>query len=234
MKYLCFDTETGGLEPTKHDLLSVTFFVVNAATDKVEDKLELFIKPEAGEPYRVTAEALKVNKIDLVKHDAIAISTTEAALKVKIFLNNVFMRGHKERLIPLGHNVPFDIAFSQIGLGFSKAEWQKYVHYRTLDTATIGRFLVDTGVFPSDVGGGLSRVVIVFSTIQTGLAIAVQPIRYRLHYQYRILLTHLGILQGIQQADESLLGGGEFGPNTPLALVGACGLTQGIQIETAL
>ena len=62
--YLAFDTETSGLDPTKHNLLTACFIVLNDNLVEI-DRLNLNIKYNE---YNITIKAMEINKIDLIKH----------------------------------------------------------------------------------------------------------------------------------------------------------------------
>ena len=60
MKLLVTDTETGGLDPTKQDVLTLAFVVWE--DNKILDRIEFKVSKEE---YRTNEEAMKVNKINL-------------------------------------------------------------------------------------------------------------------------------------------------------------------------
>jgi DNA polymerase III alpha subunit (gram-positive type) len=57
----------------------------------------------------------------------------------------------KKRLVPAGHNVPFDVQFLRAYL-LDDIEWDQYFTYPAFDTAAIARFLNAAGL----VSGGYS------------------------------------------------------------------------------
>ena len=155
-KYIAFDTETGGLDPLANSLLTV-YFVVFDSTFKVLGDLDLKIKPDKGGNYNVTAEALGINKIDLVKHDAEATTLTTAKAELYTFLQK-FNEDGKTKLIPVGHNIVFDESFVLNNL-ISRGVWHKFVSYRKLDTGTILQFLKMVGKVPTHVTGSLGSII---------------------------------------------------------------------------
>ena len=66
-KLLFIDTETGGLYPDKHSLLTVAFAMYEDGEVKAEAMWAIKSKD-----YVVNAAALKINNINLVEHDSIA------------------------------------------------------------------------------------------------------------------------------------------------------------------
>ena len=104
--YVAFDNETGGL--TKDCSLLTSHFIIADEQLNVIEELGLVIKPNDHQPYRVQATALAVNKINLIEHDKVAITQSEAAQKLFLFLKKHSNNG-QIKLIPIGHNVSFDI-----------------------------------------------------------------------------------------------------------------------------
>lgn len=152
MKYLALDTETGGFEGTS--LLTAYFAVYNEDFEVLDDLL-LEMKPKDGK-YVVTAEALRINGIDLKQHDQRAITYEDAGTKLYNFLKGNSLLG-AEKLIPVGHNVQFDIQ-KIIEFLISKHSWQQFVSYRTLDTGVIARACIQAGLIPPSVSGSLGSI----------------------------------------------------------------------------
>lgn len=153
-KYIALDCETGGVTTDK-SLLTVCFIVYDERFNRL-DTLNLAIKPDDGE-YRVTAEALKINHIDLATHDQTAITQSKAGGALREFLKKHSEDG-KVKLIPVGHNVYFDLVFIWDNL-LGKLEFQKYTSYRILDTGVVGQFLKTCGFIPDSVSGSLQSFV---------------------------------------------------------------------------
>lgn len=156
-KYFLFDCEMGGKNP-KTSLLTLHGMVLDPNLDVI-DEISLKIKPNNG-IYHVTAGAMAVNKIDIVKHDAEAIPLHEAA---KRFEN--FVCQHSigfDKMIPAGHNLSLDIRFcKRYFLKSSNAEgddWNRFFSYRRLDTATLAHGLILAGKLPADLECSLSSL----------------------------------------------------------------------------
>ena len=161
-RYLAFDIESGGVTVDK-SLLTVYFEVLDANLNYI-DSGELKVKPDDG-IYHVTAEALSVNKIDLVKHDAEA--TGEKACKTILFnwLSHWSDKG-SVKLIPLGHGIAFDIKFLQAHL-LSVDSWNMFVSYRTRDTASLAGAAQDVGLIPPSITGSLTSLCEHFGIVST-------------------------------------------------------------------
>lgn len=156
MKYIALDTETGGTTP-ECSLLSVYLQVLD---DKLQPlgELDLFIKPN-DDLYKCTAEALGVNHINLIEHDKIAVTEGKASQMLYAFLQEHNPKG-VDKLIPIGHNVAFDIKRVQRDLMKS---WDTFVSYRKLDTGSIAQFMKVKGLLPESVSGSLGSLMTYFN-----------------------------------------------------------------------
>lgn len=141
-RFLAFDAETGGLEPSEHDLLTIFFAILDENLD-VCAELDLTLKPDKKhQPYRVTAEALGVNKIDLVKHHQNAIPMSQGRAELIKFLQNYKPRDAK--LVPVGHNLSLDVGMVKTHL-LEPSQWSGFVDHRQIDTCVIANFMMRKG-----------------------------------------------------------------------------------------
>jgi len=151
--YIPMDTETGGRDPKKTDLLTVYMGVMDENFQLV-DEIELKVKPDGGRLPNVEQEALNVNKIDIAKHlaDPETITYSEAKVKIVTMLKKHLKKnGRYSNLVPMGHNVTFDFGYLQEYI-LPKEEWEKILHYRYVDTMPIVNFFKDCGWFPRELG----------------------------------------------------------------------------------
>jgi DNA polymerase-3 subunit epsilon len=139
---LFLDTETGGLDPARHSLLSVGLVVGDGP--KVVNSLEILIKHE---PYVVSSGGLAVNRIDLVRHSAAALEPRMALSVLDVFLDQHFPHMCKP-VILAGHNVAFDRAFLGAFLASQGRALEPRVSHRTVDTHAIAAALRDGGRLP--------------------------------------------------------------------------------------
>jgi len=153
-RYIVLDVETGGIGDDK-SLLTACFIYCEYKNDGFEilDGLDLKIKPN-DDVYRITAESLSINNIDLKKHNKIAITEKQAGTKLYDRLSNWYLMNNKEKLIPIGHNVAFDIRKVTTSL-VNVGTWEQFISHRVLDTSTIVQFLRLQGKFPNNVSGSL-------------------------------------------------------------------------------
>lgn len=157
MKYLAFDCESGGVE-VEHSLLSAYFVVIDEDLRTVYGELDLLVKPDDGN-YVTTAQALDVNKIDLIAHDKVAITESKAGQLLYNFLKEHAPDG-SVKLTPLGHGIFFDVQFVKRHL-LNKA-FNQFVSYRVLDISSVIQFFKLTGLVPRDLAGSLSEIAAYF------------------------------------------------------------------------
>jgi DNA polymerase III epsilon subunit-like protein len=134
--YLAFDTETSGIH-TDAQVLTAYFIILDSNFNEI-DSLDLKIKYPV---YSIQLKAFEVNKIDLIKHEQEALISLDAKIKLKNFL----LKHKKNKYIPLGHNVKFDLdkmksfgIFDHVSSTFN------------LDTMQIAQFLKSCNKLPSN------------------------------------------------------------------------------------
>jgi oligoribonuclease (3'-5' exoribonuclease) len=150
--YIALDVEAGGTTNDK-SILSAYFIVLDEDLKTIYGELDLKIKPNDG-IYHVTAEALNINKIDLVQHDKEAVTEGKASTLLYEFLEKHAPQG-KTKLTPLGHGIEHDILFIKEHL---LKNINKYVSYRYLDTGCVTQFLKLTGKVSRDLEGSLEKI----------------------------------------------------------------------------
>lgn len=140
-KLLVIDTETGGLDPLIHSILSLAGVVWEDGI--IKDECEVFI---VEGPLVVTAEAMRINQIDLTAHIKKAKPPREAAADFFGFARGCFDR--KCPIVLTGHNVGFDVGFLKRLCRLGGFGFESFFSHRTLDTASILRFLFLLGKVP--------------------------------------------------------------------------------------
>lgn len=149
--YLFLDDEMGGLEKEKYSLLTVYLMATDDNFNFIGD-LYLFLQPDDG-VYKICADALTVNEIDLVEHDRIAISYKEGGTKLYKWLQGLTEDG-KTKAVVVGHGVYGDVDWI-IHYLMNRGSWEKFTSYRKLDTSVVCQFLKSCNLFPDDVSGSL-------------------------------------------------------------------------------
>lgn len=156
--YMPFDSETGGFDQTKTDLLTVYAAIMDEEY-KILEEVYLKLKPNDRLPI-AEAQALKVNGIDLKAHleDPETITYAEGSEKIKEMIKRHLKKnGRFSNISPFGYNVPFDKRWLQQHL-ISQVEWEAMLHYKDVDVMQNVDFLKRSGWFPKDLGT-LSTVV---------------------------------------------------------------------------
>lgn len=121
MTYLFIDTETGGLDPNMHSLL--TFAAI--ATDDDFNELQTFSCAFKCELYHVSAQALRVNNLDIRALYETGVMYSDA--------HAIFAAYPKTTIA--GWNVQFDKRFVEYWID------PPQLNYRTLDVQSVFRFM---------------------------------------------------------------------------------------------
>ncbi len=137
-RLLFIDTETGGLDPDKHSLLSLAMVIWEDM--EIIDSQEILINDGI---LSATKEALSINKIDLEKHKQSAISSTQAIEKIVLFISKHFPRQGKITLA--GHNVHFDADFLRSFFSANNKDFSEFFSHRIIDTSSILYYLYLAG-----------------------------------------------------------------------------------------
>lgn len=135
--YIAFDTETSGLTQD-HNLLTAYFQILNENLEMIND-IYLQVKYDN---YCITPIALSINKIDIIEHDNKANTIQECQKKLVDFIEKTTKEMYySKRLVPIGHNIEFDINFIK-GSGLLPGDlYSKYISANAIDTITISQFL---------------------------------------------------------------------------------------------
>lgn len=139
------DTETGGLDPSQHSLLTVAFIVTR--------NLEIIASKEwhlKHDVYHTTERALEINGIDIEAHDVAATPAVEAISDLLDFLNH--HRLPEERIVLFGQNTIFDKQFIEAAVkqfGHEK-RYRSLVSHRYIDLMSITAFLNLSGHIKTD------------------------------------------------------------------------------------
>ena len=133
-RLLFIDTETGGLDPDKHSLLSLALVVWENM--EIVDSQEILINDGL---LSVTKEALSINRIDIDEHKQSAISSSQAIEKLVPFISKHFPEPGKITLA--GHNVHFDADFLKVFFSRNNRTFSTYFSHRIIDTSSILYYL---------------------------------------------------------------------------------------------
>lgn len=137
-RLLFIDTETGGLAPDKHSLLSLAMVIWEDG--KIIDSQEVLINDGI---LSVTEEALSINRIDLEKHKQSAVSSSRAMDEILLFIGKHFPQHRKITLA--GHNVHFDADFLKRFFSANHKDFNEFFSHRIIDTSSILHYLYLAG-----------------------------------------------------------------------------------------
>jgi DNA polymerase-3 subunit epsilon len=137
-RLLFIDTETGGLDPDRHSLLSIAMVIWE--DKEIIESLEILINDGL---LSVTREALAINKIDLEQHKQSAMPSALAIAETLKFINKHFPEPGKITLA--GHNVHFDVNFLKSFFSKNNKDFSKYFSHRIIDTSSILHYLYLAG-----------------------------------------------------------------------------------------
>jgi len=150
--WLCFDSETGGLNENKADLLT-WYGCVITEDYQILDELYLKLKPDDRLPI-AEAGALKVNGINLSSHlsdpETVIYSVGQERLESMI-RKHLKRNGRYSNITPMGYNCPFDIRWTQKHL-FPQEKWESLLHYKTHDVMSVVDALKKFSIFPKTLG----------------------------------------------------------------------------------
>jgi DNA polymerase III subunit epsilon len=137
-RLLFIDTETGGLDPGNHSLLSLAMVIWEDR--EILDSMEVLINDGV---LSVTEEGLSVNKIDIEKHKQSAVSSSQAMDEILLFIRKHFPQQSKITLA--GHNVHFDAAFLRSFFSANNKDFSEFFSHRIIDTSSILYYLYLAG-----------------------------------------------------------------------------------------
>lgn len=132
------DTETTGLSPKKHQILTIGMVITDENLKPVFEKEYLVRKESWSE---VNPFALRVNKIDLSKHNPIAVPEKKACERIIEDIEKV--TGQKTQNTAIGHNLRFDMNF--LGPMFERHEFDFPFSYDFEDTMHMAKELISSG-----------------------------------------------------------------------------------------
>lgn len=163
MRLLFVDTETGGLDPTKHSLLQIGLVCYDSEAREILAQKKINVKHDE---YVVTAKAMQINGINLVNLDASGNDTWGALMQVINFLEGYFpmkIQSTSDRdvvgarpskpIVMVGHNLILDKGmlhklFDEFGMSLDS-----WISYRSIDTMSFLYALQFLGKIPAEVDG---------------------------------------------------------------------------------
>lgn len=137
-RLVVIDTETGGLDPAQHSLLSIGLVAYDG-----NRRAELFVR----EPSITThPRSMAINGIDLAYIESHGISPAKAVDAVEAFLDHV----GKRPVMLAGHNIAFDLAFMRRLYALAGRPAPAEFTHRSVDTHALLWALAATGRLPPE------------------------------------------------------------------------------------
>lgn len=140
---LCaIDIETGGLDPSWHEILQICILPLDSNCEVRRDVLPFYIDLRPEHPTRVEPEARRINGISIER-----MMRGHNQDKAKDLLENWVGKlglpytkyGNRKRIMPLGQGFHFDKAFLQVWLGVKS--YSEIFDGRIQDTEVIASYL---------------------------------------------------------------------------------------------
>lgn len=141
-KILFIDTETGGLDPHKHHLLTIGVCLWENGAIHYREEFPVW---QSGYNLVCQDSALEINKIDLDEHMDIALDPAVVVNSLRIIAKMLTV-GDKKPVVG-GHNVQFDIGFLKAMFERCGEKWNDYFSHRTVDTKGVLQFLSVAGIY---------------------------------------------------------------------------------------
>lgn len=138
---LVLDTETGGLSPREHSLLSIAG--VAWSPDKQPAPLFSFYVKESQ--LYTTPKAMEVNGINLSKLQSEGLTPKESVEAIRYALDHHYGPS-REPIMLCGHNIGFDVGFVERLYKLAGQRFSQDFSRKTLDTVTIFQFFMATGL----------------------------------------------------------------------------------------
>lgn len=142
--WVVVDTETGGLDPHRHAILTVGVVLLDTSTGEMAG-LELAVNDPEGD---ACEEALRKNHLDPVRIRRTGLAPKEAVTRIEDFTAPHIPPD--KPVILAGHNVAFDVAFLRRLYRLADAEHRftaRYSH-RTVDLHSAYVLLAEAGLVP--------------------------------------------------------------------------------------
>ena len=146
---LVLDTETGGLSPKEHSLLTIA----GIAWTPHEQPAPLFSFYVKEAQIFTSSKAMEINRVDLAKVDSEGLSPKEAVEAIRYALDYRYGPS-REPIMLCGHNIAFDLGFVERLYRLAGENYRQDFSPKTLDTVTIFHFFMAAGLVPPGKANG--------------------------------------------------------------------------------
>ena len=139
---IIIDTETGGLDPLKHSLMTIGLI---SGDGRLKKEITVAEPEIVSDP-----RALAVNRLDPIIVAATGVTPEQACNDIDDFLTKAHADG---RPMVCGHNIAFDLAFMRRLYTMVGRPVPQCFSHRTLDTHSLMWSLIAVGRLPATVTG---------------------------------------------------------------------------------
>ncbi|WP_419939302.1 exonuclease domain-containing protein [Candidatus Palauibacter sp.] len=138
-KLVAIDVETSGINPFRHQILSLAFVPV----DPSKSSLELYVNEGEPEWQRTAAGYFEESR---PAWEACGLSANDACAALSSYIETAF----GDQITVVGHNVGFDVAFLRQLAFRAGLDQLPLISHRVIDTHTILYLLHLSGVIPKN------------------------------------------------------------------------------------
>lgn len=143
-RFFCVvDTETGGIDPRQHSLLTVAWTILDYRFEQVSPYFHFPVKPP-NENYKTTPKALEINQIDIIKHSKEAVPFH--TIMKTMHDHQLYTKDPKATIILTGQNIKFDAEF----LSAQDDDFLKPFERYFFDISNIAMFIQSLGLIPEE------------------------------------------------------------------------------------
>lgn len=138
--YIVFDCETGGLDEKKNPITQYAAIVLDGSTLKEIDRWETFVKPYGD--LKIEKQALDATMVSMSDINRGLSLEDFVATAIEFWETNLIKTKKREmgRLVPVGHNVTFDIGFINYALNLVKmGNVENWMYPNFIDTFPLSK-----------------------------------------------------------------------------------------------
>lgn len=140
--YIVFDCETGGLDEKKNPITQYAAIVLDGSTLKEIDRWETFVKPYGD--LKIEKQALDATMVSMSDINRGLSLEDFVATAIEFWETNLIKTKKREmgRLVPVGHNVTFDIGFINYALNLVKmGNIENWMYPNFIDTFPLSKLV---------------------------------------------------------------------------------------------
>lgn len=143
---VAIDTETSGLDPKYHEILQIAMVPLDSNFTPRTDVVPFYMMMQPEHPERIDPDALQVNKLDMEEVMTHGFDKVKAIDLLEAWIDTLGIPHNRSgynrcKIIPLGQNYAFDLAFIKAWLGVE--QYEEWFHYHYRDTMIAALYVND-------------------------------------------------------------------------------------------